>query len=300
MQVSTKIFNEQSLAQFNEITAEIQSTQNKIATGKSLLRASDDPVKAIKISAAKDYKTLIERFNRNIDYSTSRLEQSEVAMNEIENALVRFLELTIQAKNDTYTPDDRNSIQEEMSQIKSLILNLSNSKDSNQNSLFSGYKTNILPFIAEEDGSISYQGNQGKAKTQISETNFISNSINGAEAFMRIKTNDGYSDLFSIIDNIMNNIQDISSDDTAIGNIKDALNHVTLNVTEIGSTISNLKEQKKANDSRIIVVTEDLSKLEDADLAELVAQLQTYLLNKEAAQQSYTMISQQSLFDFIR
>ena len=117
---------------------------------------------------------------------------------------------------------------------------------------------------------------------------------------MRIKTNDGYSDLFSIIDNIMNNIQDISSDDTAIGNIKDALNHVTLNVTEIGSTISNLKEQKKANDSRIIVVTEDLSKLEDADLAELVAQLQTYLLNKEAAQQSYTMISQQSLFDFIR
>ncbi len=138
MQISTKTFNEQSIAQFNEISAKIQNTQNKIATGKNVIRASEDPVKAIKISAVKDYKVLVERFNTNINYSKSRLEQSEVAMKEIENSLVRYLELTIQAKNDTYTPDDRNAIQKEMEQIQSLVLNLSNSKDSNGNALFPG------------------------------------------------------------------------------------------------------------------------------------------------------------------
>ena len=42
MQISTKL-NEQSIAQFNEISAKIQ-TQNKIATGKNVIRASEDPV----------------------------------------------------------------------------------------------------------------------------------------------------------------------------------------------------------------------------------------------------------------
>ena len=300
MQISTKTFNEQSIAQFNEISAKIQNTQNKIATGKSITRASEDPVKAVKISAAKDYKVLVERFNTNINYTKSRLEQSEVAMKEIENALVRYLELTIQAKNDTYTTDDRNSIQKEMEQIQSLVLNLSNSQDSNSNALFSGFKTNILPFEQNLDGTISYLGDQGNPTSQISETNFISNSINGAEAFMRVETSEGYSDIFSVMNSISSNIQTITENDDAIGNIKNALNHVTLNITEIGSTISNLNEQKQANENRIIVITEDLSKLEDSDLAELVAELQSLLLSKEAAQKSYSMIGQQSLFDFIR
>lgn len=300
MQISTKTFNEQSIAQFNEISAKIQNTQNKIATGKNVIRASEDPVKAIKISAVKDYKVLVERFNTNINYSKSRLEQSEVAMKEIENSLVRYLELTIQAKNDTYTPDDRNAIQKEMEQIQSLVLNLSNSKDSNGNALFSGFKSNILPFTQNLEGDVYYLGDQGNPTSQISETNFVSNSINGAKAFMRVDTSEGYTDIFSIMNNISSNIQTITENDDAIGNIKSALNHVTLNITDIGSTISILNEQKQTNENRIIVITEDLSKLEDADLAELVAELQSLLLSKEAAQKSYSMIGQQNLFDFIR
>ncbi len=102
------------------------------------------------------------------------------------------------------------------------------------------------------------------------------------------------------MNNISSNIQTITENDDAIGNIKSALNHVTLNITDIGSTISILNEQKQTNENRIIVITEDLSKLEDADLAELVAELQSLLLSKEAAQKSYSMIGQQNLFDFIR
>ncbi|MGB0181843.1 MAG: flagellar hook-associated protein FlgL [Candidatus Puniceispirillales bacterium] len=300
MQISTKTFNEQSIAQFNEISAKIQNTQNKIATGKNVIRASEDPVKAIKISAVKDYKAQVERFNTNIDYTKSRLEQSEVAMKEIENSLVRYLELTIQAKNDTYSTDDRNAIQKEMEQIQSQVLNLSNSQDSNGNALFSGFKSNILPFAQNLEGDVYYLGDQGNPTSQISETNFVSNSINGAKAFMRVDTSKGYTDIFSIMNNISSNIETISENDEVIGNIKSALNHVTLNITDIGSTISILNEQHQANENRILVITEDLSKLEDADLAELVAELQSLLLSKEAAQKSYSMIGQQNLFDFIR
>jgi flagellar hook-associated protein 3 FlgL len=40
--------------------------------------------------------------------------------------------------------------------------------------------------------------------------------------------------------------------------------------------------------------------LNDADLAKLVTDLQAQLTNREAAQQAFAKIGQQSLFDFIR
>ncbi|GIS17805.1 MAG: hypothetical protein CM15mP119_2090 [Alphaproteobacteria bacterium] len=51
MQVSTKLFNDQQVRQFGKLTADIQQKQEKIASGKAILRASDDPVAAVQLSA---------------------------------------------------------------------------------------------------------------------------------------------------------------------------------------------------------------------------------------------------------
>ena len=42
MQVSTKLFNEQLVRQFGKLTEDIQKKQEKIASGKAILKASDD------------------------------------------------------------------------------------------------------------------------------------------------------------------------------------------------------------------------------------------------------------------
>ncbi len=49
MQVSTKLFNNQQVRQFGKLTEDIQKKQEQIASGKAILRASDDPVAAAKI-----------------------------------------------------------------------------------------------------------------------------------------------------------------------------------------------------------------------------------------------------------
>ena len=48
MEVSTKLFNAQATKNFGKINEQIQDTQAKIASGKSFLKASDDPVTASK------------------------------------------------------------------------------------------------------------------------------------------------------------------------------------------------------------------------------------------------------------
>ena len=78
MQVSTKLFNEQSVARFSDLSGDIQGLQARIATGKNILKASDDPVAAVNISAAKEQKSLLERFESNIDRGMIRLSTAEV------------------------------------------------------------------------------------------------------------------------------------------------------------------------------------------------------------------------------
>ena len=50
MAISTRIYNEQALSMLNRITGEIQDVQSRIATGKNVLKASDNP--AVKIGRA--------------------------------------------------------------------------------------------------------------------------------------------------------------------------------------------------------------------------------------------------------
>ena len=52
--------------------------------------------------------------------------------------------------------------------------------------------------------------------------------------------------------------------------------------------------------SRKLAVTKDISAMGDADLAKLVTELQAQLTNRDAAQQAFAKIGQQSLFDYIR
>ena len=59
MQVSTKLFNQQSVNQFGKLTEEIQKLQAKVSTGKNILKLSDDPVAAVELSAAKEQRTQI-------------------------------------------------------------------------------------------------------------------------------------------------------------------------------------------------------------------------------------------------
>ena len=67
MTISTRLFNEQAVANFKRITSDIQQTQDKIAAGKKVLKASDDPVAAAKISFVRDQKVMLNRFATNID-----------------------------------------------------------------------------------------------------------------------------------------------------------------------------------------------------------------------------------------
>jgi len=223
-----------------------------------------------------------------------------VAASEMQSVMTRIYELSIQAKNDTYTAADRRAIRAEVIELRKLMVDLANTKDSNGASLFSGFRTQVDPFVTDTDGRISYQGDQGSHTLPVSETMRLATGINGAEAFMRIKTDDGYVSLFGIVDNLVAEMETLGARESTLDDIKASIDHLGVNITRIGTLINTAEMQKSSIAQRKIVVSENLSNLEDADLSRLVTELQGLIVSRDAAQQTFVQISRQNLFDFLR
>ena len=85
----------------------------------------------------------------------------------------------------------------------------------------------------------------------------------------------------------------------AIANIRDTIDHVALRQAEVGSYLQVAELQSKIMDDRMLQIEKDVSKLQDADLAVLITQMQSLVLNRDAAQKAYATVSQRSLFDFM-
>lgn len=300
MTISTRLFNEQAVTRFNRITSDIQQTQDKIAAGKKVLKASDDPVAAAKISFVRDQKVMLDRFATNIDRAQTRLGLTENVVAESVNLMTRAYELGIQAKNDTLTAVDRLAISFEIGQIRESMMALANSKDANGDYLFSGYSSNTQPFVSNEAGEVQFAGDRGVHSVQISDSLRANTGLDGADVFMRVEIDGAVKPFFDILTSLEGELQDGVMNDDRVSELNACIDHFAINQTRVGAEMNKLDYQRAAMERRIVLMDENLSGMEDADLAELVTELQGMIVSRDAAQRSFLQISQQSLFDYIR
>ena len=300
MPISTRLFNDQAITRFNRITSDIQQTQDKVATGKKVLKASDDPVAAATISFVRDQKVMLDRFATNIDRAQTRLTLTENVVAESVNLLTRAYELGIQAKNDTLTAVDRRAISFEISQIRESMMSLANSKDVNGNYLFAGYRTNVQPFVSNEAGEVTFAGDRGVHSVQISDSLRANTGLDGVDVFMRVDIDGTTKPFFDVLTSMERELQGGTINNDTVAELNACIDHFAVNQTRVGAELNKLDYQKSAMERRVLLMDENLSGLEDADLANLVSELQTMIVSRDAAQRSFVQIGQQSLFDYIR
>ena len=300
MPISTRVYNELAMSTLNRITGDIQGIQQRIATGRNILKTSDNPAVGAKISFTKDQKILLERYNSNIDRAQNRLSQAESAIGTGVNILQRIYELAVQARNDTYNAGDREVIAMEVRNLRDQILSLANSRDTNGQYIFAGYKVDSKPFVANENGDIVHAGDRGVHALQISDNQRISTSLDGADVFMRVPGDETIESVFSSLDSMIASLERGEMEDVDINNVNRALGHFSLQQTKLGSQMNRAELQREVNEKRLLLINEDISNLEDADIAKLVTDLQAKLVSRNAAQQTFIKIAQDNLFNYIR
>ena len=88
--------------------------------------------------------------------------------------------------------------------------------------------------------------------------------------------------------------------DTILDNTNSAIDHFADVRAELGALGQVADWHKEAIDSRSVEVQKAIAGLEDADIANLVTQLQSLLLSRDASQQTFVKITQTNLFDYLR
>ena len=207
MQISQKLFNQQAINNFAKLDAEIQKIQEKVSTGKNILAASDNPVDAVSLSVAKEQKELLQRYTENADAADARLSLADVSIQEAVNTLRRITELSIQAGSGTV---NETAILKEIDALTEVVVEIANNRDAQGQAVFSGFKTNLVPFQKELDGSVKYIGDRGQHTVQISESMKVKTSVDGGSTFMAIPTASGVKSVFEIIENSRNAVKTAS------------------------------------------------------------------------------------------
>lgn len=163
---------------------DLASQMEHASAGKRVLRPGDDPVAAAQAERARTRLTRMETDQRTLDAQTATIRFGEATLGEINSAVQEFRSLIVNAGNGAYNQTQRDTLVEQLQNLRNQILSYSNRKDSNGLPLFRGLDTeSSTPFPA---------GTQGMQSGQTNVTEYtITNSLDGALAFFSGKTGNG-------------------------------------------------------------------------------------------------------------
>lgn len=190
MRVSTNGSFLQGMRLMQQLQSTLSETQIQIATGRRLLRPSDDPIAAARSLSFRESISRIEQFDRNSNSAQARLEQEESSLQSVTNVLQRVRELAIRANNATENRASRRQVSVELEQLLADLVQQGNQKDGNGRYLFGGTKDGSVPVSNSATGFI-YNGDEGQRLIQIGESRQIFDGDSGAAVFFDIRNGNG-------------------------------------------------------------------------------------------------------------
>lgn len=180
MQLSTLYMYQKSAESMNKRMAQSNDVYLRMSAGKTLLKASDDPAAATDAVKHQDALAKLELYSNVRSRVRGGLEFQDNILNGVGNLLTTTLkEKIIAAKSDTYSPEDRRALGEEIKGIRANILDLANTRDSNGRYIFSGFKTDTPAF--DEVGN--YRGGDEARRQTVADGSEMQTGHLGDEIF---------------------------------------------------------------------------------------------------------------------
>ncbi len=305
MQISTSLLFDRASTQMSGIQNDLAKSQAQISAQKQVLNPSDAPDQAAVITRLKSLIGKQESYSNTLTAVQARLDTETTTLSSASDILVRIKELAIQANNPTAGATGRAAIATEMKGLRGQLLSLANTTDTNGAYIFSGTKVHT-PAFADVGGVVSYQGDQTRMNVAVGEHRTVPMNRPGTNAFVRVVRGSG-SDatgvgFFQAIDDLTQAVQNGQNANMQRGLTEmDALQQgVVLAQADAGTDMKVVQQQGTSLDDTKLSLKSALSGVEDLDMASAITAMQKQMLSLEAAQTSFSKISQMSLFAYLR
>ena len=309
MKISTQLLFDRAAEQMSLVQNKLADSQAHLAQGKQILKPSDAPDQAAVVQRLKTVMSRQESFLSSMVTLRSRLENEDTTLKSASDLLVRAKEIAVHAANDTLSPINRRALGKEMQAVRDQLLSLANSKDNNGNFLFAGSRSTKPAFDAPAPGeSPVYQGDQTKMTVMVGEQRSIPTNRTGTDAFVSLNrpgptlgSVQGVS-FFKVMDDLVagiNNSNGVAMQ-RGVDEMTSLLNGMSLAHADIGTDMNVVEQQTGVIEDTILNLKTNLSTVEDLDYAAAITKMNQQLLSLEAAQSSFSKISQLSLFNYLK
>jgi flagellar hook-associated protein 3 FlgL len=169
-------------SEMNRLTSTLEDLRNQAATGKKLIRPSDDPAAIRPVLSARSQMRATDRFISSLSTAGDRLSNQDAYLDQAENLMVRAKEVAINAINGSMSDADLKTLADEVGYIKTEMLSIANAQVGGQY-IFGGYKEDTQPFV--EDGDVvSYEGDSNIKRLEASSGEYVQTNMPGNELFL--------------------------------------------------------------------------------------------------------------------
>jgi flagellar hook-associated protein 3 FlgL len=308
MRVTQAGFYNQATQQMGKQQAKVFETQEQLASGKKILRPSDDPALATAINSLKSKMDINQRYLSNLNGMEDTLKMQEISVSGSVDVVSRIKELSVQAANDTYSAADRKSIAIEIKELISSLADLGNMRSIDGAYLFSGYSQDKPPFLESSLGVVTYTGTTDYQQVMFDEGRSMQIGMPGSDVFgsvQHLNTSTGTTssvDMFTTLGSIYQAL--VTNDSDAIRDNLDKISsvheHLIVQQSNIGSRMKRVETLTHAIEDRDYTYKALQSSMEDLDYVEAASRLKNQSLALQAGQQTFAQLSGLSLFKYIR
>jgi flagellar hook-associated protein 3 FlgL len=307
MKISTSQLYDSAITQMNRQQSNVAEMQAKLASGKSLVKPSDDAEKATLIQRLNSAMQRQDVHELSLNRADSRLRMEETALSSAQSMLQRIRELAIQGSNGGLSTADRTIIANEVSNLRDALLSLANTEDESGNFIFAGTAVAAPAFSKDADGVITYGGDQNQTSLDISEYRQVELNRAGDAVFSSVlrTNNDGEGisiGFFQVISDFSDAL--VSGDEATLSQglteVSILTDDMAFSLADVGSRMNSVDSQRDILADTRLRYQALLSNAEDLDYATAVTKLSAQMLSLEAAQASFAKISQLNLFNYLR
>ena len=291
MRISYSMIYDQTEFNINRQYESFFKLNEKLTTGKEVNRPSDDPIAMSNILGYRSTISSLEQYETNIERGNSWLRYTEAALTQAEDLVKNAHTLAVQMSTGT-NEAQLEIIAPQVRQIAEQLLQVTNTSLSGK-FLFSGHKTETIPFTMDEDLNVTYHGDNNKIKYSVDETTDVVVNITGHETFME------GTNAFDVLKVFHNALTNGDALEIPVEELDAAFEQIVEKRAIVGTSMTRFESAARQVE-QFKFLTEDLMiATEDTDMVKRFTDLQAAETAFNAALQSSSMITRLSLLNYI-
>lgn len=302
MRVSTSMIFQQLTDKLSDNAEAMKTLQGQLSTGFKYSSPSEAADLVGRVQAIESRLKTLEADAKSVSRVKVGVDAQARALEIGAEITDRLKEIAFLGANTATSRSVLDGYAEEVASIKRSLLDLANSKDSDDRYIFGGVRSGEPPYRQNPDGSVEYLGSGTPLRVRVNDVGYEDVSVPGPSVWKGIERDGRSVDLFTVLTDLESAYRtgDIAKRAQGLPEMEAIANNFGLAIARTGGVQQRLEISERQAQETSLRAQKTLAEVKELDFAAALAQLQKQQLLLEATQSLMGRMSQLSLLDELR